>query len=252
MSILTKEQATVEKLLPDIRATHKEFLKSGQQTVELARQIGDMLWKLKECVQHGEWAQLVEDRCEFEIRTAQAYMKLSGGWNLLEKKEAAATTIDGAVKLICQATPRKGGKTKSRRISPKSEGAKSEQRQNNTPQSEAVVESDGVIDEGPLNDEPEKELSFDERVKDANRQIESFCKQLVKSFEEQCPKLLSIDHMGRFDSALSEVRAACSTLRTCKYHDEPCPKCSGDGCSKCEKESDFGAVTVLTYRQLAG
>lgn len=111
---LTKEQATVEKLLPDIRATHKEFLKSGQATVDLARQIGDMLWKLKECVKKGEWTELVEDRCEFTIRTATTYMKLSGGWELLEKKEAAATTIDGCVKLIGQSKPKthKGGKRK--------------------------------------------------------------------------------------------------------------------------------------------
>jgi hypothetical protein len=62
----------------------------------------------------------VEDRCEFDIRTAQTYMKVSGGWALLEKKGAAATTIDGAVKLIAQASPKKGGKTKALRNSPNS------------------------------------------------------------------------------------------------------------------------------------
>ncbi len=118
MSILTKEQRTVEQLLPDIRATHKEFLKTGQETVELARQIGDMLLKLKECVKQGDWVKLVEQRCEFTIRAAQNYMKVAGGWDLLEKSESAATTIDSAVKLISQATPKKKGKTKSVRKSP--------------------------------------------------------------------------------------------------------------------------------------
>lgn len=249
MSTLTKEQVTIERLLPDIRATHKEFLKSGQETVDLARQIGDMLWKLKECVKHGEWVKLVEDRCEFAIRTAQTYMKVSGGWNLLEKKEAAATTIDGCVKLIGQANPKKGGKTNAVRKAPKAASASLSKPKTDTPKPASEPEPE---DDGPLNDEPIAELTFDERVKEANGKIESFCRQIVKSFEESCPKLLSIDHMGRFDSALAQVRAACSTLRTCKYHDEPCPKCKGEGCAKCEKESDFGAVTVLTYRQLAG
>ena len=106
--------------------------------------------------------------------------------------------------------------------------------------------------DGPLEDEPEVELTFEEKVKEANGRIESFCRQLGAFYKDNCPNLLSIDHMGRYDSAEAQIKAACSTLRTCKYHEQPCPKCKGDGCSKCEKESDFGAVTVLTYRQLAG
>lgn len=136
MSILTKEQATIEKLLPDIRATHKEFLKSGQETVELARQIGDMLWKLKECVKHGEWGPLVEQRCEFTIRTATTYMKISGGWELLEKKTAAATTIDGCVKLIGQATPKKSGKKNGVPKSPTSGGSSVQRSKTDSPQTE--------------------------------------------------------------------------------------------------------------------
>lgn len=119
MSTLTKEQATVEKLLPEIRATHKAFLKSGQETVELARQIGDMLWKLKECVKQGEWTPIVEDRCEFDIRSAQTYMKVSGGWGIIEQQKVPPTSIDGCVKLIGQ----KGGKTKALRKSTNSGGS---------------------------------------------------------------------------------------------------------------------------------
>lgn len=133
-AILTKEQATVEKLLPDIRATHTEFLKSGQTTVDLARQIGDMLWKLKECVKHGEWQPLIEDRCELPMRTATAYMKLSGGWELLEKKEAAASTINGCIKLICQSKPKKGGKRLAKPKAPKAAGSNGKHQQTSAPQ----------------------------------------------------------------------------------------------------------------------
>lgn len=107
-------------------------------------------------------------------------------------------------------------------------------------------------DDGPLNDEPEKELTFEEQVKKANGQIESFCRQLTAFYKDNCPKLQSIDYMGRYDSAEAQIKAACGTLRTCKYQEQPCPKCKGEGCSTCAKESDFGGVSVLTYRQLAG
>jgi hypothetical protein len=119
---LSREVLEVERLLPEIRATHAAFLKSGKETVELAKQIGDRLWKLKECVKHGEWASVVENRCEFSTRTAQTYMKLSGGWELLEKQEAAATTIDGCVKLIGQAKPKGGDNGNQSRKAPKSAG----------------------------------------------------------------------------------------------------------------------------------
>jgi hypothetical protein len=127
--------------------------------------------------------------------------------------------------------------------------------ENKTAQSESIHKDKAdtaAAKYSPENDEPEEDLSFDEQVKRANGQIESFCRQLTKFYEENCPKLQSIDYQGRFDSALAHVKAACGTLRTCKYHDQPCPKCSGEGCSACSKESDFGAVTVLTYKQLAG
>lgn len=114
------------------------------------------------------------------------------------------------------------------------------------------TEEDEATEEAALEAEPEKELSFEEKVKEVNTRIESFCRQLKKWFEENCPKVESVDHLGRYDSALAQINAACSTMRTCKLHDDPCPKCKGEGCKTCEKESDFGAVSVTTYKQLAG
>ena len=112
--------------------------------------------------------------------------------------------------------------------------------------------TDSPKESAALEAEPVKELDFADRVKDVNGKIESFCRQLTKWFEENCPRVESVDHLGRYDSALSHVRAACRTMRTCKLEAEPCPKCKGEGCKTCEKESDFGAVSVLTFRQLAG
>ena len=132
---------------------------------------------------------------------------------------------------------------------PAAPGSQSNSASSTTPAASGEPAGGGL---DPQDDEPIKDLSFEEQVKQENGKIESFCRGLVKFFEDGCPRLGSVDHMGRYDSALAQVRAACSTLRTCKYQEAPCPKCKGNGCSTCEKESDFGAVSVLTYRQIAG
>ncbi|MCI0537695.1 MAG: hypothetical protein L0Z50_20975, partial [Verrucomicrobiales bacterium] len=113
----------------------------------------------------------------------------------------------------------KGGKSQGVSDSPKAAEPSAGDRQKSSPQSEPEKN-----EEAELNAEPVKELTFEDQVKDANRKIESFCRDLTKFFEEHCPKLESVDHLGRYDSALAQIKAACGTLRTCKYHDEPCPK----------------------------
>jgi hypothetical protein len=113
-------------------------------------------------------------------------------------------------------------------------------------------ESDIDVEDEELNAEAEEDLNFDDRVKQANGRIEHFCRQLVKFYEENCPDIQSINSEGRYDSALAHLRTCCTSLRTCKYYSKPCPKCDGQGCDRCARESDFGGVTEFVYRQLAG
>lgn len=238
----------VESLLPEINADIRECNKSGSDATKYAIQAGDLLLKLKAVVKHGEWLPLLESRVDCPPRTAQTYMKMScfvAGIKKEGKDIASDATVGCCLKLIGQSKQAKQKKPNAptKRISPKPGDAKNEV---------PGDEEEDKTDDGPLNDEPEEELDFDAQVKKANGQIESFCRQLVEFYEGNCPKLQSIDYQGRFDSAMAHIRAACETLRTCKYSKSPCPKCTGAGCSACEKESDFGGVTVLTYRQLAG
>jgi hypothetical protein len=214
MGTLTKEQATVEKLLPEIRATHKAFLLSGKETVELARQIGDYLWKLKECVKHGEWQSIVEDRCEFTMRTAQTYMKLAGGWELLEKKEAAATTIDGCVKLIGQATPKKRvtQKRSGVRISTKSGGKSGSHQQTSAPQADAA-NPDGPCPHGGEHDyddeackrchDPKPGVSVEPEPEEATAAGKLFTK--------------IFDHLGKVTRLLDDLKKA---VPNSKYFDD--------------------------------
>lgn len=230
-TILTKEQATIERLLPDIRATHKEFLKSGQATVELARQIGDMLWKLKECVKHGEWVKLVEDRCEFEIRTAQTYMKVAGGWDLLEKKEAAATTIDGAVKLIGQASPKKGGKAHSSRKAPKAGKAKS----NGKPPSQ----SDAPAEPPPESFDPDEIEAQDDTLDLAAKQapydemlnaLTSISRLWGQVVSDERDGVYAMDKRQRVELLIRDLRGPIAQARPHAV----CSECGGKGCRKCQ------------------
>jgi uncharacterized ParB-like nuclease family protein len=115
----------------------------------------------------------------------------------------------------------------------------------------AVAQEQDRLAGGPENDEPIKELSFEERVGQVNGEIESFCRGLETWFEDNCPDVASLAHMDRKGSALGKIRAACKTLRVGKLHKSPCPKCQGDGCKTCQRESDFGAVSAYTFSQIA-
>lgn len=166
--------------------------------------------------------------------------------------KAAKATLDRFREVASRPKRTAGGRSSTAPASsgiPAAPGSQSNSASSTTPAASGEPAGGGL---DPQDDEPIKDLSFEEQVKQENGKIESFCRGLVKFFEDGCPRLGSVDHMGRYDSALAQVRAACSTLRTCKYQEAPCPKCKGNGCSTCEKESDFGAVSVLTYRQIAG
>jgi hypothetical protein len=114
---LTKQEKAIESLLPKIRSAHSKMVETGQTTIELARDIGEMLWVLKENTTHGEWTKLVEDRCEFSIKSAQTYMKVSAGWEKIKKQDATPATIEGCVKLL-KGPPKKKGKQQPPLVSP--------------------------------------------------------------------------------------------------------------------------------------
>ena len=82
-----------------------------------------------------------------------------------------------------------------------------------------------------LEDEPEPEPpTTEEKCEEDNRKIESFCRSLVKFFEQNVPHTQWTDSDGRIGSALSSLRAGCNTLRTAKGI--VCPACEGEGVNK--------------------
>jgi hypothetical protein len=76
-------------------------------------------------------------------------------------------------------------------------------------------------------DEPEvgEEPTLAECCEADNKLIESFCRGLVKYFEDNVPHVFWAEDSGRIESALGSVRAACGTLRAAKA--VVCPACEG-------------------------
>lgn len=79
-----------------------------------------------------------------------------------------------------------------------------------------------------------------------NKALESFCRQLMKWFENNCPQDEWIADMRRFDNAQEKVRQACATLRTAKCS-HLCPMCEGAGCDQC---LETGRVPKSVYQQM--
>lgn len=98
-----------------------------------------------------------------------------------------------------------------------------------------------------LEEEPQPDLTPDDNCEADNKAIESFCRSLVKFFDDNCPKCVWVQHEGRDDSAMSSVRAACSTLRTAKA--VLCPACDQEGCRYCK---DNGYLPKMMADQVAG
>lgn len=102
-------------------------------------------------------------------------------------------------------------------------------------------------------DEPEVELTTADKCDSDNKAIESFCRSLVKFFEDNVPKVAWTEVEGRIDSALSAVRAGCNTLRTAKA--VVCPQCEdgedakGSACRFC---AGHGYLPKLKADQAAG
>lgn len=91
-----------------------------------------------------------------------------------------------------------------------------------------------------------EEMTAADKCEADNKAIESFCRALVKFFEDNAPQTAWTDVDGRIPSALASVRAGCNTLRTAKA--VVCPQCDGEGCQYC---NDVGYLPKFKADQVA-
>lgn len=71
--------------------------------------------------------------------------------------------------------------------------------------------------------EIEEEPTIDEICEADNKAIESFCRAILKQFEQDVPKLPWTEDSGRIDSAVASLKAGLTTLRGAKS--VVCPAC---------------------------
>lgn len=98
--------------------------------------------------------------------------------------------------------------------------AKVDPPKNPEPEYEDVEDPEDEISEEP---EAEEEPTVAEICEADNKAIESFCRNVVKHFNDNVPKLPWTEDSGRIESALQSIKAGLTTLRGAKA--EVCPAC---------------------------
>lgn len=85
-----------------INALHHEAEAHKMQAILKARAAGELLLEAKDTVKHGEWGDWLEVNFEGSGRTARAYMRIAGRWELLEAKwqSTANLSIAEALKRV--------------------------------------------------------------------------------------------------------------------------------------------------------
>lgn len=84
----------------------------------------------------------------------------------------------------------------------------------------------------------DEDLPVDERMQLANKQLDSACRAVTKSFKDNVASLademLWLQDKGRLGTAEASIRSAMNTIRSCKGA-AICPKCDGEGCKPCHQ-----------------
>lgn len=152
MAILSKEEARIEKIIPELNALHRECKKTGLEMLNYAVQAGALLVQLKESVKHGEFEKTVERRCNFGLSTAKTYIKLSESWKEIKEDVGPDSTISGCLKLI---PPRNEQNRQSLTISPKPGGVGGKSERGDEAKAGNLPQTDGV----PVNSQLESDAA---------------------------------------------------------------------------------------------
>lgn len=87
-----------------------------------------------------------------------------------------------------------------------------------------------------------------EQISHQVKMLESFCRSLVKFFDDNLPSDPWLDE-GQVEIARSQLKSCCGAIRVAKAHDKPCPKCGGKGCKTCR---NCGYLPKMTYEMNGG
>ena len=101
-------EANLSTVGADINAEYRRLVKG---TLASAKRIGELLNRVRDSLQHGQWLPWVEANCPFSERRAREFMQIADEWPRLEAALASksADTADfpmsGALKLLARPKP---------------------------------------------------------------------------------------------------------------------------------------------------
>jgi hypothetical protein len=89
----------------------------ARQSIQAARQAGDLLIRIKSRIEHGDWEKWLRTQCRISPRTARDYMNIAESWAIIEPlidpKRRPAAVLNLTIKSILRhlAKPRAGRDT---------------------------------------------------------------------------------------------------------------------------------------------
>lgn len=169
---------------------------------------------------NGEFQKWIESECGFSKATAYNYM---AAYKVFGDVPAVARIEDSAMYALAQKdTPvealKEALKLAENGVKITHKQAKELIKKHTDPDADQEAEEEEAEEEPEVVEEPTLEEICDEH----NKAIESFCRAIVKQFQDDVPKSPWTED-GRIDSALASLKAGLITLRGAKS--EVCPAC---------------------------
>lgn len=208
-------------------------------------EIGKMLTVAQEELANyhkGLFVKWIESECGFSKSSAYNYM---AAFHVFGNCATVAQLEDAAMYALVQKDVPEKALKEALKLADK--GIKITQKQaKDLIKKHKELESEQEEDEEKIEDEPEieEEPTVEETCEADNKAIESFCRAMVKQFEQDVPRLPWTEDSGRIDSALQSLKAGLTTLRGGKS--VVCPACV-DGMTvkgKCRSCKGHGYLPV--------
>lgn len=207
-----------DALCVDVARDLPKFLSVGNDLIELKQ-----LEVYKET--HKTFEAFVRD--QFNLERAQAY-RLMEAASVTKNLSPIGDKIDtpkleSQLREVAKAPPEQQAEVVKKAVE---KAAEENRKPTANDFKQAVKQVVGVlVEEGEIEgeEEIEEEPTIEEICEEDNKKIESFCRAIVKQFQEDVPKLPWTEDSGRINSAIASLKAGLTTLRGAKS--EVCPAC---------------------------
>jgi hypothetical protein len=253
----------VISLKGEIEACHREMLKSGNEMLKNAVRVGELLTEVQAVLKASKsstFENYIEQFLPFSRSAAFSYLKLYKGLEKIGKSTRrglleSADSIAEARKLISEATPAPKSTPKPPPVTVDAESVQpADDKPNQTEgyinvirgadqEIEAATDpptpAEILAEAQAADNEPAEPIDPEELASEHNKQIEAYCREIMK-LVEACPRLHWIEDKRRWDGFKQKVKQGCDTLRTAKC--VVCPACGGEGCDVC---SDQGIIPKM-------